>query len=164
MCLYKSWNIRFRFPSLLQTLHHFCFLYRLACGIIARSAGLFKNPKQICACDGVTIWEERDRPIAGKGRSKASTETPTANLWTSVPNTDRICHLCLRVRTERTPWRETHWHLLTEGEARKTKHWGRWFQTAGETTKEEWPYFLENNPVWLKSNSLTATVGVLWGS
>lgn len=53
---------------------------RIACGIIARSAGLFQNPKQICACDGVTLWEERDRPIAGKGRSKASTETPAANL------------------------------------------------------------------------------------
>ncbi|XP_029977208.1 copper chaperone for superoxide dismutase [Salarias fasciatus] len=53
---------------------------RLACGIIARSAGLFQNPKQICACDGVTLWEERDRPIAGKGRSKAATETPSANL------------------------------------------------------------------------------------
>ncbi|KAL7875690.1 hypothetical protein AOLI_G00106530 [Acnodon oligacanthus] len=51
---------------------------RLACGIIARSAGLFQNPKQICACDGVTVWEERDRPIAGKGRSV--TDTPTANL------------------------------------------------------------------------------------
>lgn len=58
-----------------------CFLLRrLACGIIARSAGLFQNPKQICACDGVTLWEERDRPIAGKGRSKASTETPAAHL------------------------------------------------------------------------------------
>ncbi|KAK9524891.1 hypothetical protein VZT92_017255 [Zoarces viviparus] len=53
---------------------------RLACGIIARSAGLFQNPKQICACDGVTLWEERDRPIAGKGRSKAGTETPAAHL------------------------------------------------------------------------------------
>ncbi|XP_075948673.1 copper chaperone for superoxide dismutase isoform X1 [Anarhichas minor] len=53
---------------------------RLACGIIARSAGLFQNPKQICACDGVTLWEERDRPIAGKGRSKAATETPAAHL------------------------------------------------------------------------------------
>ncbi|XP_077444354.1 copper chaperone for superoxide dismutase [Stigmatopora argus] len=42
---------------------------RLACGIIARSAGLFQNPKQVCACDGLTLWEERDRPIAGKGRS-----------------------------------------------------------------------------------------------
>ncbi|XP_008319055.2 copper chaperone for superoxide dismutase [Cynoglossus semilaevis] len=53
---------------------------RLACGIIARSAGLFQNPKQICACDGVTLWEERDRPIAGPGRSKANTETPAAHL------------------------------------------------------------------------------------
>ncbi|XP_020495946.1 copper chaperone for superoxide dismutase isoform X2 [Labrus bergylta] len=53
---------------------------RLACGIIARSAALFQNPKQICACDGVTLWEERDRPIAGKGRSKNSAETPAANL------------------------------------------------------------------------------------
>ncbi|KAF6102564.1 copper chaperone for superoxide dismutase [Phyllostomus discolor] len=41
---------------------------RLACGIIARSAGLFQNPKQICSCDGLTIWEERGRPIAGEGR------------------------------------------------------------------------------------------------
>lgn len=53
---------------------------RLVCGIIARSAGLFQNPKQICACDGVTLWEERDRPIAGKGRSKASVDVPAANL------------------------------------------------------------------------------------
>ncbi|CAL8242037.1 unnamed protein product [Merluccius merluccius] len=49
----------------------------LACGIIARSAGLFQNTKQICACDGVTLWEERDRPLAGKGRR---IETPAANL------------------------------------------------------------------------------------
>ncbi|KAG5853253.1 hypothetical protein ANANG_G00071130 [Anguilla anguilla] len=51
---------------------------RLACGIIARSASLFQNAKKICACDGVTIWEERDRPIAGKGRRK--TDAPAANL------------------------------------------------------------------------------------
>ncbi|XP_062240325.1 copper chaperone for superoxide dismutase-like [Platichthys flesus] len=51
---------------------------RLACGIIARSAGLFQNPKQICACDGVTLWEERDRPVAGPGRSKV--EPPAAHL------------------------------------------------------------------------------------
>ncbi|TKC36578.1 hypothetical protein EI555_003501, partial [Monodon monoceros] len=43
---------------------------RLACGIIARSAGLFQNPKQICSCDGLTIWEERGRPIAGDGRKQ----------------------------------------------------------------------------------------------
>ncbi|MED6288831.1 hypothetical protein CHARACLAT_030299 [Characodon lateralis] len=53
---------------------------RLACGIIARSAGLFQNPKRICACDGVTLWEERDRPIAGKHRSKINPETPAAHL------------------------------------------------------------------------------------
>lgn len=35
---------------------------RLACGIIARSAGLFQNPKTICACDGVTIWNEKIAP------------------------------------------------------------------------------------------------------
>lgn len=40
----------------------------LSCGIIARSAGLFENSKQICACDGVTLWEERDRPLVGPGR------------------------------------------------------------------------------------------------
>uniref|UniRef100_A0A1B6D9K4 Extracellular superoxide dismutase [Cu-Zn] n=2 Tax=Clastoptera arizonana TaxID=38151 RepID=A0A1B6D9K4_9HEMI len=32
---------------------------RIACGIISRSAGLNQNPKQICACDGVSIWDER---------------------------------------------------------------------------------------------------------
>ncbi|XP_061769001.1 copper chaperone for superoxide dismutase [Nerophis ophidion] len=53
---------------------------RIACGIIARSAGLFQNPKQICACDGLTLWEERERPIAGKGRSKVGSETLVANL------------------------------------------------------------------------------------
>ncbi|KAM5137853.1 copper chaperone for superoxide dismutase isoform 2-T2 [Mantella aurantiaca] len=45
----------------------------LACGIIARSAGLFENTKQICSCDGVTIWEERDRPAAGPERRKQDT-------------------------------------------------------------------------------------------
>uniref|UniRef100_A0A8C5N405 Superoxide dismutase [Cu-Zn] n=1 Tax=Leptobrachium leishanense TaxID=445787 RepID=A0A8C5N405_9ANUR len=43
---------------------------RLACGIIARSAGLFENAKKICACDGVTIWEERECPIAGPERKR----------------------------------------------------------------------------------------------
>ncbi|KAJ0184370.1 hypothetical protein K1T71_000793 [Dendrolimus kikuchii] len=42
----------------------------VACGIIARSAGIFQNPKRICACDGVVVWDERDRPLAGKGRRK----------------------------------------------------------------------------------------------
>ncbi|CAG9858984.1 unnamed protein product [Phyllotreta striolata] len=31
---------------------------KIACGVIARSAGLFQNPKTICACDGTTIWDE----------------------------------------------------------------------------------------------------------
>lgn len=31
---------------------------RIACGVIARSPGLFQNEKKICACDGVTIWDE----------------------------------------------------------------------------------------------------------
>ncbi|GFR61482.1 copper chaperone for superoxide dismutase [Elysia marginata] len=33
---------------------------RLACGIIARASGLFQNSKRFCACDGVSIWEQRD--------------------------------------------------------------------------------------------------------
>lgn len=35
---------------------------RVTCGIIARSAGLFQNPKQICPCDGVSIWDESNQP------------------------------------------------------------------------------------------------------
>ncbi|XP_046373045.2 copper chaperone for superoxide dismutase-like [Haliotis rufescens] len=46
---------------------------RMVCGIIARSAGLFENNKKICACDGVTIWEERDKPLAGQQRQDKST-------------------------------------------------------------------------------------------
>ncbi|XP_073461242.1 copper chaperone for superoxide dismutase isoform X3 [Aquarana catesbeiana] len=45
----------------------------LVCGIIARSAGLFENTKKMCSCDGVTIWEERDHPVAGPGRKKKDT-------------------------------------------------------------------------------------------
>jgi copper chaperone for superoxide dismutase len=41
---------------------------QMACGIIARAAGIFQNYKKICACDGVTIWDERNRPVAGAGR------------------------------------------------------------------------------------------------
>lgn len=42
---------------------------KLSCGIIARSAGLFQNSeKKICSCDGVTIWNERNVPLAGSGR------------------------------------------------------------------------------------------------
>ncbi|XP_032528455.2 copper chaperone for superoxide dismutase [Danaus plexippus] len=40
----------------------------IACGVIARSAGIFQNAKRICACDGVVVWDEKDRPLAGKGR------------------------------------------------------------------------------------------------
>lgn len=43
---------------------------RLACGIIARSAGIFQNFKKICACDGVTLWDERQKPLAGADRRK----------------------------------------------------------------------------------------------
>lgn len=50
---------------------------RLACGIIARSAGMFENSKRICACDGVTLWDERDKPLAGPSRR---TNIPTNNL------------------------------------------------------------------------------------
>lgn len=41
----------------------------LSCGIIARSAGLFQNSKRICACDGIILWDERDRPLVGPERS-----------------------------------------------------------------------------------------------
>ena len=39
---------------------HLCFLIlvRVMYGIIARSAGLFENPKQLCTCDGVSVWDE----------------------------------------------------------------------------------------------------------
>lgn len=46
------------------------FFYRIVCGIIARSSGLFENNKKICACDGVTLWEERNVPLAGPGRQE----------------------------------------------------------------------------------------------
>ncbi|XP_038072125.1 copper chaperone for superoxide dismutase-like [Patiria miniata] len=42
----------------------------LACGIIARSAGLFENTKKICQCDGVAVWDERDVPLAGPSRQR----------------------------------------------------------------------------------------------
>jgi copper chaperone for superoxide dismutase len=32
---------------------------RVACGIIARSAGLFENTKRLCTCSGATVWQER---------------------------------------------------------------------------------------------------------
>lgn len=42
---------------------------RIAYGIIARSAGIYENFKKICLCDGVTLWDERDKPLAGGNRS-----------------------------------------------------------------------------------------------
>jgi copper chaperone for superoxide dismutase len=32
---------------------------RVACAVVARSAGVAQNPKRICACDGSTIWESK---------------------------------------------------------------------------------------------------------
>lgn len=32
---------------------------RVAWGIVARSSGIFENAKRICACDGLTLWDER---------------------------------------------------------------------------------------------------------
>ncbi|SCU86223.1 LAMI_0D00980g1_1 [Lachancea mirantina] len=29
------------------------------CGVIARSAGIWENDKQVCACSGKSVWEER---------------------------------------------------------------------------------------------------------
>ncbi|KAL8606549.1 hypothetical protein ACOMHN_015589 [Nucella lapillus] len=45
---------------------------RLVCGIIARSSGLFQNSKRLCTCDGISIWEERNKPLAGEGRATFS--------------------------------------------------------------------------------------------
>ncbi|XP_033331179.1 copper chaperone for superoxide dismutase isoform X2 [Megalopta genalis] len=42
---------------------------RLACGVIARSSGLFQNAKKICACDGLTLWDERDKARLEKQES-----------------------------------------------------------------------------------------------
>ncbi|XP_075268416.1 copper chaperone for superoxide dismutase [Opisthocomus hoazin] len=39
----------------------------LACGVVARSAGLFQNPKRVCSCDGRTLWEEQDLATAAPG-------------------------------------------------------------------------------------------------
>ncbi|XP_057669023.1 copper chaperone for superoxide dismutase-like [Diorhabda carinulata] len=37
---------------------------KIVCGVIARSAGLFQNPKLICACDGTTVWDEASKKSA----------------------------------------------------------------------------------------------------
>lgn len=52
---------------------------RLAGGIIACSAGLFQNPKKICTCDGVTLWDERERTRASSGQRLLLLQ-PLANL------------------------------------------------------------------------------------
>lgn len=44
--------------------------FSIACGIIARSAGILQNFKKICACDGVTLWDERYKPLAGGTRAQ----------------------------------------------------------------------------------------------
>jgi copper chaperone for superoxide dismutase len=33
---------------------------KIACGLVARSAGLFENFKKICLCSGQTVWEEKE--------------------------------------------------------------------------------------------------------
>lgn len=33
---------------------------KVACGLVARSAGLFENFKKICTCSGQTLWEEKE--------------------------------------------------------------------------------------------------------
>lgn len=33
------------------------------CGVIARSAGIWENEKEVCACSGKTIWQERKEAI-----------------------------------------------------------------------------------------------------
>lgn len=55
--------------------------YRLACGVISRSAGLFENTKKICACDGLTLWDERDRPAKNNELSQG-VSVPTSSLCT----------------------------------------------------------------------------------
>ena len=42
----------------------------LSCGIIARASGLFENNKRICACDGVSLWDERNKPLVGPERQQ----------------------------------------------------------------------------------------------
>jgi len=42
---------------------------RLACGIVARASGLFQNNKRFCACDGVTIWEQKEAERCCKSKS-----------------------------------------------------------------------------------------------
>ncbi|XP_034188642.2 copper chaperone for superoxide dismutase isoform X1 [Osmia lignaria lignaria] len=52
---------------------------RLACGIIARSSGLFQNTKKICACDGLTLWDERDKALSQKQELSTKSEISNAS-------------------------------------------------------------------------------------
>ncbi|KAK2147293.1 hypothetical protein LSH36_561g02043 [Paralvinella palmiformis] len=70
--LLKVWDIIGR--SLVIHHHNNDKDERVACGVVARSAGLFQNPKRICACDGVALWDERDVPAAGVGRQRAAAQ------------------------------------------------------------------------------------------
>jgi copper chaperone for superoxide dismutase len=56
------------------------FFSRVACGIIARSSGLFQNDKKICACDGIVLWDERDHPVAGINRKDKIKQSSSAQL------------------------------------------------------------------------------------
>lgn len=33
------------------------------CGVVARSAGIWENDKQVCACSGKTVWQERKEAL-----------------------------------------------------------------------------------------------------
>ncbi|XP_072946838.1 copper chaperone for superoxide dismutase [Epargyreus clarus] len=68
----------------------------IACGIIARSAGVFQNPKRICACDGVVVWDERERPLAGRGRR----ETGDVQKPCCKTETQDVKQCCQREKAE----------------------------------------------------------------
>lgn len=71
-----------QFFYLLTYLYLF-FSCRLACGIIARSSSLFQNTKKICACDGLTIWDEREGSHSNQKELPKYTET-----------SNKICIVC----------------------------------------------------------------------
>ena len=50
----------------------------MACGIIARSSGLFQNEKKICACDGNTLWDEREIYLKTKNNVNNSVKLQSA--------------------------------------------------------------------------------------
>lgn len=45
---------------------------RVACAVVARSAGAQQNDKRICLCDGTTIWESKATTAASKPQPPAS--------------------------------------------------------------------------------------------